>query len=94
MLARIEARNQLEHTIYYCKEAAENRGSERLSELADKVALWLEVPNFLALLVQVLVLQYRSTCVAGTKVQILTQKALQDADAAVTEVKEYAGMRP
>ena len=56
MLARIEARNQLEHTIYYCKEAAENRGSERLSELADKVALWLEVSNFLALLVQVRVL--------------------------------------
>jgi len=82
VLARIEARNQLEHTIYYCKEAAENRGSERLSELADKVALWLEVPHLLALLLQkYLRYWYQSTCVTRTKVQILTQKAVQGADA-------------
>ena len=67
------------------------------------MALWLEVPTVLALLVATvlallvpkdLCYWYQSTCVAGTKVQILTHKALQDADAAVTEVKEYAGMRP
>jgi molecular chaperone DnaK len=42
VLARLEARNELEQLIYYCKEAAEERGSARLEKLADTVALWLE----------------------------------------------------
>jgi len=28
--------------VYYCKEAADNRGSDRLQKIADTVALWLE----------------------------------------------------
>jgi len=42
IMARIEARNQLEQYVYYCKEAADNRGSDRLQKIADTVALWLE----------------------------------------------------
>ena len=32
----------IEQYVYYCKEAADNRGSDRLQKIADTVALWLE----------------------------------------------------
>jgi molecular chaperone DnaK (HSP70) len=41
-LARIEAKNQLEQTIYYAKEAAEQRNSARLRQYADNAQAWLE----------------------------------------------------
>jgi len=41
-LARIEAKNALEQTIYYAKEAAEQRNSQRLRQHAENAQAWLE----------------------------------------------------
>ena len=41
-LARIEAKNALEQTIYYAKEAAEQRNSQRLRQHAENAQAWLD----------------------------------------------------
>ena len=42
VLARLEARNELEQLVYVCKEAAEERGSAKLEKVAGAVSDWLE----------------------------------------------------
>ena len=42
MVARLEARTELEHVLYACKDEAEARGSARLEALAQSVEEWLD----------------------------------------------------
>ena len=42
VVARLEARTELEHMLYACKDEAEARGSARLEALAQSVEEWLE----------------------------------------------------
>jgi heat shock protein 1/8 len=41
-LARIQAKNDLEQVIYYAKEAAEQRNSQRLRQYAEEAQTWLD----------------------------------------------------
>ena len=42
VVARLEARTELEHMLYACKDEAEARGSARLEALAQSVEEWLD----------------------------------------------------